>query len=113
MLAFGEIKRLLQTINELTDSFLNRTIAITPAKSKLVSWEKVVEVCRDYAVYGIETIASLADKPLRFVYISGVNAERDQEKKPWLLGDYSLMRVRHPVLGSSHAIAARRALVLG
>lgn len=34
-------------------------------------------------------------RPFRFLYMSGANAERDQTKKPWLLGDYSLMRVRY------------------
>ncbi|KAK3305261.1 uncharacterized protein B0T15DRAFT_531771 [Chaetomium strumarium] len=73
------------------------TIAITPSKSKLFSWEQTIKVCRDYAIRGIETISQLVhesqkDKPFRFVYISGDRAERDPKKKPWILGDYCLMR---------------------
>ncbi|ELR09269.1 hypothetical protein GMDG_03839 [Pseudogymnoascus destructans 20631-21] len=45
---------------------------------------------------GIETIAQLphgsASKPLRFIYTSGAKAQRDQSQKPWILGDYTLMR---------------------
>jgi hypothetical protein len=79
--------------------FSNRTIAITPSKSRSFPWEQTVRVCRDYAIRGIETISQLAhesqrDKPFRFVYISGSNAERDPKKKPWILGDYCLMRVQ-------------------
>lgn len=51
------------------------------------------KICLDYTVTGIETISPIASKPFRFLYTSGVAAERDQTKKPWLLGDYSLMRV--------------------
>ncbi|KAK0672396.1 hypothetical protein QBC41DRAFT_313750 [Cercophora samala] len=74
------------------------TIAITPAKSRLNTWEQTVKVCRDYAIRGIETISQLPrgnanGKPFRFVYISGYNCERDQSKKPmWPLRDYLLMR---------------------
>ncbi|GAB1317954.1 hypothetical protein MFIFM68171_08164 [Madurella fahalii] len=73
------------------------TIAITPSKSKATPWEQTVKVCRDYAVRCIETLSQLprdgqAKAPLRFVYISGSNAERDQSKKPMILGDYCLMR---------------------
>ncbi|KAM0234655.1 hypothetical protein ACHAP5_010007, partial [Fusarium lateritium] len=31
-------------------------------------------------------------EPLRFIYVSGCNAERDPSKKPWFLGDYCLLR---------------------
>ena len=31
-------------------------------------------------------------RPFRFLYMSGATAQRDQTKKPWLLGEYSLMR---------------------
>ncbi|KXX79209.1 hypothetical protein MMYC01_203694 [Madurella mycetomatis] len=73
------------------------TIAITPSQLKTTPWEQTVKVCRDYAIRGIETISQLPrhsqnQKPLRFVYISGINAERDQSKKPMILGDYCLLR---------------------
>ena len=31
-------------------------------------------------------------RPFCFLYMSGATAQRDQTKKPWLLGEYSLMR---------------------
>jgi hypothetical protein len=60
-------------------------------------WEQVCKISRDYAMTGIETISQLprdgASKPLRFIYMSGSNSERDQNKKPWVYGAYCLMRV--------------------
>ncbi|KAK9235118.1 hypothetical protein V1525DRAFT_410906 [Lipomyces kononenkoae] len=72
-------------------------IAVTPSKSWTIPWEQARKVCYDYTVKGLETIAQLprdscAARPLRFIYTSGAKAERDPSKKPWLLGDYSLMR---------------------
>lgn len=76
---------------------MHRTIAITPSNIKNIGWEETCKISRDYALKGIETISQLprgdAKKPLRFIYLSGVNAERDQSKRPWLLADYGLMRV--------------------
>lgn len=70
---------------------------MTPSKLKTMPWEETRKICFDYTVTGIETIAQLprdsAGKPFRFIYTSGANAERDSSKKPWVLGDYSLMRV--------------------
>lgn len=57
------------------------------------------KICLDYTVKGVETIAQLprssAGKPLRFIYTSGAKAQRDQSQKPWILGDYCLLRVSH------------------
>ena len=56
------------------------------------------KICVDYTATGIETMGKLARsasaKPLRFIYTSGFSAERDSAKKPWLMGGYSLIRVR-------------------
>jgi hypothetical protein len=72
-------------------------MAITPSKSRQMPWEEVKKICLDYTITGLETISQLprnsAGSPFRFIYTSGSNAERDQNKKPWILGDYSLMRV--------------------
>ncbi|RCI08057.1 hypothetical protein L249_7861 [Ophiocordyceps polyrhachis-furcata BCC 54312] len=70
-----------------------------------VSWEQTCKICRDYALTGIKTLARLPrsdpSRPLRFVYISGSNAVRDPAKKPWVLGDYCIMRgdIESRVLG--------------
>ena len=69
---------------------------MTPSKIKAMALEDVRKICYDYTVTGLETLSSLkrgGQKPLRFVYVSGAKAERDQSKKPWILGDYTIMRV--------------------
>jgi hypothetical protein len=72
-------------------------MAVTPNKSATMPWEEVQKICLDYTVNGLETLSKLPRgneaKPLKFLYISGANAERDQTKKPWVLGGYCLMRV--------------------
>jgi hypothetical protein len=72
-----------------------RTIAVTPSKLKSMTLEEVNKICYDYTVTGIQTMAPLAskEKPFRFIYISGANGERDQTKKPRIMGDYALIRV--------------------
>ncbi|ATY62072.1 NAD(P)-binding domain [Cordyceps militaris] len=75
-------------------------LAITPTASKTMDWEVVQKVCVDYVMEGFRVLQQLprpqggGKKPLRFVYASGAKAERDQTKKPWILGDYTLMRGR-------------------
>ncbi|PQK09959.1 hypothetical protein BB8028_0002g02830 [Beauveria bassiana] len=73
-------------------------LAITPTASKTMDFEAVKTVCVDYVMKGFDTLKRLprpqSGKPLRFVYASGAKAERDQTKKPWILGDYTLMRGR-------------------
>jgi hypothetical protein len=63
-------------------------------------WEEVRKICRDYTLTGFDTIAQLPrgseGKPLRFIYVSGANSVRDPSKKPWIMGDYTLMRVSFP-----------------
>ncbi|KAI1780885.1 hypothetical protein F4818DRAFT_397138 [Hypoxylon cercidicola] len=72
------------------------TIAVTRSQVSKMPWEEVCRICRDYTVVGFETITRLprpgASKPFRFVYISGAKTVQDPAQKPWLLGDYSLMR---------------------
>lgn len=78
----------------LTES---RLIGVTPAKLKQYTWEQVRMICYEYALYAADTFAKLPregkPEPLRFIYVSGSNAERDPAKKPWILGDYCLLRV--------------------
>lgn len=64
-------------------------------------WAEVKRVCHDYTIAGLEAIfeGRGTDKstPLRFLYMSGVAAERDQSKTPTFMAKYSLMRVSYPV----------------
>ena len=66
-----------------------------------MAWDEVRKICVDYAVNAVDTFSKLprTDKtgPFRFLYISGSNAERDPAKKPWILGDYCVMRVCKPL----------------
>jgi hypothetical protein len=63
-------------------------------------WDEVRKICRDYTLTGFDTISQLPrsseGKPLRFIYVSGANSVRDASKKPWIMGDYTLMRVNFP-----------------
>lgn len=58
-----------------------------------MDFEEVTKICYDYTVNGIKNIASVANKPFRFIYTSGVTVERDQTKTLPFLHDYRLMRV--------------------
>ncbi|PHH78872.1 hypothetical protein CDD80_6081 [Ophiocordyceps camponoti-rufipedis] len=72
------------------------TIAVTPAKVFSLSWEQVCSICRDYPVAAVKALCKLprsdSSRPIRFIYISGSNAARDPAQKPWVLGDYCVMR---------------------
>jgi len=71
-----------------------RTVAITPAKAQVEPWDEVVRVCQTCAIAGMKAmVESREGKPFRFMYMSGLSGERDQTKKPWLMGPYSLLRV--------------------
>ncbi|GFP52293.1 hypothetical protein TASIC1_0001044500 [Trichoderma asperellum] len=71
-------------------------MAVTPRKSGAMPWDEVRKICLEYTIAGLETLSKLPRgneaKPLRFLYVSGANTERDQTKKPWVMGDYCLMR---------------------
>jgi hypothetical protein len=71
-----------------------RNVAVTPSKSKSMEFSQVTEICFDYTVNGLTSMAAVANKPFRFVYTSGVTVERDQSKSLAYLSDYRLMRVR-------------------
>ncbi|KAL7901089.1 hypothetical protein HDV64DRAFT_275901 [Trichoderma sp. TUCIM 5745] len=71
-------------------------MGVTPNRSKIMTPDEVRRVCLDYTVTGIETLSKLPRgneaKPLRFVYVGGYGTERDKTKKPWIMGDFLLMR---------------------
>ncbi|KAJ4360075.1 uncharacterized protein N0V89_000634 [Didymosphaeria variabile] len=69
------------------------TIAITPSKSSNFPWDEVVRVCQTSTLAGLRAMhsAGLAS-PFRFIYMSGIAAERDQTKTPSFKPQYSLMR---------------------
>jgi hypothetical protein len=57
-------------------------------------FEQVEKICYDFTVNGLKTMAAIiSNKPFRFIYTSGAKVDRDQTTKPWILGDYGLLRV--------------------
>lgn len=72
-------------------------MAVTPNKTRAMPWDEVRKICLEYTIAGLETLSKLPRgneaKPLQFLYVSGSNTERDHTKKPWVMGDYCLMRV--------------------
>jgi hypothetical protein len=54
----------------------------------------VTTVCYDYTIHALKSMAALANKPFRFIYVSGILIERDQTKELPYLAEYRHMRVR-------------------
>ena len=66
-------------------------------RSKQYPWEHVVRVNKDYCVAGMNAIAESRHAagnatPFRFIYLSGKGISHDMAR-PWIMGDYLLMRV--------------------
>lgn len=60
-----------------------------------MSFEEVRKICLDYTTTALDVLAAEPRKsPLRFIYMSGSAATRKVEDKPWVLGNYSQLRVR-------------------
>lgn len=57
-------------------------------------------MCQEYALAGLQAMfkaysddSSHGAQPFRFIYMSGVGAERNQDKTPTWMPQYCLMRV--------------------
>ncbi|CAM1510689.1 Fc.00g010240.m01.CDS01 [Cosmosporella sp. VM-42] len=69
------------------------TVAITPSKSKGIEFEEVKRICQVSTLTGLKAMHEAGpSRPFRFVYMSGIAAERDQTKTPEFMPEYSLMR---------------------
>jgi hypothetical protein len=83
--------------NVKLSSSVSRTLAVTPSKSKSLPWDDVYRVCHEYTMAGLSAIFDVRGTnkttPLRFLYMSGIAAERDQSKSPKFMPKYCLMRV--------------------
>ena len=95
--------------NKLNSSI--RTVAITPTKSRRLEFDQVRRVCHDYTLAGLQALFKAhseggSTKPLRFLYMSGSNTERDQTKTPSLMAQYCLMRVSSPIRAMTLVILA-------
>ena len=57
----------------------------------------VARICQDTAPAALDAMCEAGvSRPFRFLYMSGVVAERDQTKKPMFMAEYGLMRVSVP-----------------
>lgn len=78
----------------LCDLTGSRTVAITPSKSKESGFAEAKRVCQEYPLAALKEMhTSGVNRPFRFIYMSGVAAERDQNRTPSFRPEYSLMRV--------------------
>ena len=75
------------------------TVAITPSKSSAYPFDEVRRICQTITLAGLRAMhaargtATSKTTPFRFMYMSGIAAERDQTKSPRFKPEYSLMRV--------------------
>ncbi|KAF8313603.1 hypothetical protein DL93DRAFT_2080922 [Clavulina sp. PMI_390] len=73
------------------------TVAITFSGSKNYTLPELVRICQTSTLIGFRTmVEAQPTKPFRFLYVSGMHAERDQTKTPPFAPDYALLRVRRP-----------------
>jgi hypothetical protein len=72
---------------------VNRLIAITPSKLRTMPFEQVEKICLDYTANGLKTMTGISNKPFRFIYTSGDKVNRDETVRPWIMPDYSVLRV--------------------
>ncbi|KAJ7708285.1 putative nucleoside-diphosphate-sugar epimerase [Mycena rosella] len=90
------------------------TVAITPSKSASMPVDEVKRVCQDCTLAGLRALHDAGPAtPFRFLYVSGIAAERDQSKTPKFRPEYALMRgeTENKVLAfaASHGIEAAAA----
>lgn len=79
--------------------FENRTVAVTPMRSRGVDFVEVKRVCQSCTLAGLKVMYEAGpSRPFRFLYLSAEGTPRDLTKKPSFMGDYQLMRVSTPIL---------------
>ncbi|QKX64642.1 uncharacterized protein TRUGW13939_11818 [Talaromyces rugulosus] len=83
----------LQTVIRGADACI-WSLAITPSQSRNMDFAHVTTVCYDYTIHALKSMAALANKPFRFIYVSGILIERDQTKELPYLAEYRHMRGR-------------------
>jgi len=71
------------------------TVAITPFKIGKLGFAEIKRVCQTCAVAGLKAICEanpVSAKPTKFVYMSAEGTPQDLTKKPFMMGDYQIMR---------------------
>jgi len=106
------------------------TVAITPGKSRGYEFDEVRRICQEHTLTGLQAMLEAHTEggnqnthpPLRFMYISGTAAERDQNKTPSFMPQYTLMRgeIENQVLafaaehkGALEACVAKPGVIIG
>ncbi|EXK26260.1 hypothetical protein FOMG_17162 [Fusarium oxysporum f. sp. melonis 26406] len=78
------------------------TVGITPMVYGSLDSAQARKICVDDTLAGLQTmVESSTNKPFRFLYMSGADAETDQTKTPPVMPEYFLMRgeVENQVMG--------------
>ncbi|KNB16926.1 hypothetical protein FOXG_14935 [Fusarium oxysporum f. sp. lycopersici 4287] len=78
------------------------TVGITPMVYGSLDSAQARKICVDDTLAGLQTmVKSSTNKPFRFLYMSGADAETDQTKTPPVMPEYFLMRgeVENQVMG--------------
>ncbi|KAK2692565.1 hypothetical protein QWA68_007458 [Fusarium oxysporum] len=78
------------------------TVGITPMVYRSLDPAQARKICVDDTLAGLQNIVkSSTNKPFRFLYMSGADAETDQTKTPPVMPEYFLMRgeVENQVMG--------------
>ncbi|KAJ5464213.1 hypothetical protein N7475_007348 [Penicillium sp. IBT 31633x] len=69
------------------------TFAITPFRTGSFDFLEVKRVCQDCTRLGFEAMYEAGPvRPFRFMYLSAEGTPRDSEKRPFMMGDYQVMR---------------------
>lgn len=73
---------------------ISRTVAVTPFRMSSFDFAEVKRVCQDCTVAGFKAMYEAGPvRPFRFVYFSADGTPRDLTKKPFIMGEYQIMRV--------------------
>ena len=71
-------------------------MGITIGRSSTYDFAEVKRVCQDCTMAGLEALREAnfaAQKPVKFVYLSGHGISQDFTTKPLIMGEYRTMRV--------------------
>lgn len=91
---------------ERADQAFDRTVAVTPIKSKGLDFAEVKRICQDCTLAGLKAMYEAGpSKPFRFAYLSAEGVSRDLTRKPLFMGEYRLMRVSTLILLLSWQLA--------
>ncbi|KAJ5785554.1 uncharacterized protein N7503_010766 [Penicillium pulvis] len=69
------------------------TVAVTPFRSTAFDFAEVKRVCQDCTLAGFKGIYEAGPaRPFRFLYFSAEGTPQDPSQRPFILGDYQVMR---------------------